>query len=154
MAVPDPPSTREPSAPRAPAVALATAWLVLAVIGILIASVLWPVLDDRPLKMSCYWAMRGVIVPYAWLGLAAVTALLATSRDGLRAACISAAGAGLMVPMLLHVLIPVMPHNQPKQRLHDLLGLLAVGVAVLGWRWLRPPADIDEALDALAADRR
>lgn len=40
---------------------LGPALAVLGLAGLIIAGSLWPVVDDRPLKMSCYWALRAVI---------------------------------------------------------------------------------------------
>lgn len=126
--------------------------LCLATVGIvdvLLAGWLWPVLDDRPLKMSCYWAMKAVIGTGGLLGFTGIVALLAP-RDGARTAAVIALGIAVMQILMVHVIIPVMPHNVLHQHAHDLLAGLAVLVACAGLWVLRPEVEIDEALDAAA----
>ena len=131
------------------------AWLGIAVatcgIANVLVSALWPVLDDRMLKMSCYWADRAGVGLGALLACCGLAALMSPSLEGGRVAAGLAMVAGAMQLLVGHVLIPYMPHNQPHQRVHDLFALLAVAVAVAALAAMRPKVDLDEALDAAQA---
>lgn len=137
--------TREPPLWLGPAVVLC------GLAGVLLAGSLWPVLDDRPLKMSCYWAMRAVVPLSSLLGLCGVALTAAKSRQAARPLAWLAIAAGLMQVLTIHVIIPVMPHNVIHQRVHDLIALAACAAAAAGLAAMRPGIDIDEALDAAAA---
>lgn len=118
--------------------------------GILLAGA-WPVVDERLLKMSCYWALRAALPLQSAIVCCGLTAMLATSRDGARAAARQAlAGAGLLV-LTLHVIIPVMPHNVPHRLPQDLLAALTALTAGAGLVACREERGVDAALDALAA---
>jgi len=125
----------------------------VAVCGILnvLTSGLWPVLDDRPLKMSCYWADKASIGLGTMLACCGLAGLLTPSRDGGRVVAGLAIVAGLLQLLTGHVLIPYMQHNQPHQRVHDLFALIAIAAAAAAWAAMRPKVDVDEALDAAAA---
>jgi hypothetical protein len=135
---------------RAP-VWLGPALATLGIVGILLAGVIYPVVDPRDLKMSCYWAMRGAIALHALLAACGLAAMLASSRDGARTAALLAGACSVMLLVTLHGLIPVMPAHVHYRTPHDLLAAMALGTAAAGWWAARPETRLDEALDALAA---
>jgi len=127
--------------------------MAVAVCGVLnvLTCGLWPVLDDRPLKMSCYWADKATVGLGTMLACCGLAGLLSASREGGRVAAGLTVVAGLLQLLTGHVLIPYMPHNQPHQRVHDLFACLAIAAAVAAWAAMRTKVDVDEALDAVAA---
>lgn len=134
-----------------PPVLLGPILAVLGLVGLMVAGSIWPVYDDRPLKMSCYWAMRAVVPLSAGVALCGVVCSLASTREAAAALAIVAAGIAALQVLTIHRIIPVMPHNTPHQRAHDLLALLVILVALAGLLVMRPGTDIDEALNAAAA---
>lgn len=124
--------------------------MLLAAVAVLLAAVWWPVADPRPLKMSCYWALRAVLAPQMVLG--GVGWLIASSvdRGAVRALAPAAMLAAAAVPLCLHLLVPVMPHNLPRAQAQDALAALALVAAAVAWRQAAPETDLDAALDALA----
>lgn len=123
----------------------------IGIAGILLAGVILPVHDDRELKMSCFWALRGVLVPHAILAGIGIAILLVDTREAFKALCAIAVVTSLMTMLLLHVMIPMMPHSIVNQRPHDLLALAAVAIAGAGALQAVPEVDVDEVLDAAEA---
>ena len=125
---------------------------VLGVLGVLLAGVWLPVDDDRVLKMSCFWAMRGAVATDALIAVAGLGAMLAGTRGEVRLAAFFGAAAALGTLLLTHALIPVMAHHVwPHRFAQDAVAILALLAAAVGGWSTRPEPRIDEALDALAA---
>lgn len=124
--------------------------MLLVAVAVLLAAVWWPVADPRPLKMSCYWAFRAVLVPQTLLGGVGWLLASAIDRGVARAYALTAMIAAATVPICLHLLVPVMPHNLPRAQAQDALAALALLAAATAWRRAAPETDLDAALDALA----
>lgn len=131
------------------------AWFGATVAGCGVLNVLtcglWPVLDDRSLKMSCYWADKATIGLGTMLACCGVAALLTTSREAARSIAGLSVVAGLLQFLSGHVLIPYMRHNHLHRGVHDLFAVMAIAAAIAAWAVMRPKVDLDEALDAAAA---
>jgi hypothetical protein len=137
---------------RHPAPWLGPTLALLGLLGVMLAGVWLPVVDDRPLKMSCYWSMHGAVATDVLMGVAGLGAMMAASRGEVRLAALFGAAAALMTLVMEHVLIPVMAmHVWPHRTAQDLVAGLALLAAVWGGWSARPEPRIDEALDALAA---
>lgn len=122
----------------------------IGILGVLLAGVIFPVEDGGTLKMSCFWAMRAVLVPHTIITACGLLALLAATREGIRNPLILAIVTAVTIVLLLHVMVPVMPHNSFNQRTHDLLALATIAVAGAGLLALSPEMNLDRALDELA----
>lgn len=128
--------------------------LLIGLAGLFLATWWAPVADPRPLKMSCYWASRAVVPWHLVLAVGGWAILALREPAAVRALAAALAVAALMVPLTVHLVVPMMPHNLPRAHGHDLLAALAAAAALAACWAARPEADLDAALDALAADRQ
>ncbi|MCC7494586.1 MAG: hypothetical protein IT204_19670 [Fimbriimonadaceae bacterium] len=137
-----------------PPVWLGPALVLIAVTSILCAARLFPVADERPLKMSCYWAGQAVIAFGALLGVCGLLASAVRGTEAGRVVCWLAWATGAVQIFTTRLLIPYMPHSALHQRVHDLLASAAVMVAGAALVMMRPEPNLNEALDAAAAARK
>lgn len=136
---------------RPPWLAPALGIVIAGAIGMLLSTAFAPVVDPRPLKMSCFWASRAVVPLHALIALGGLIAAAQSERASVRPVAVMVVLVAAAVPIMVHLAVPTMPHNLPRAFGHDLLAAVA-GLLALGARWAaRPETDLHAALDALAA---